>query len=74
MEAEEAVDHASALGAERALGGFCSRFCRGLYLLFMLALFGAAVAVLVLWAPPTPTQVSHSRPNSSLGTQRKGRL
>ncbi|KAH7980418.1 hypothetical protein HPB49_015880 [Dermacentor silvarum] len=42
---------------ERALGGFCSRFCRGLYLLFMLALFGAAVAVLVLWAPPTPTQV-----------------
>lgn len=57
MEAEEGPDHESALGAERALGGFCSRFCRGLYLLFMLALFGAAVAVLVLWAPPTPTQV-----------------
>lgn len=38
------------------LQGFCSRFCRGLYLLFMLALFGAGVAVLALWSP-TPTQV-----------------
>lgn len=38
------------------LQGFCSRFCRGLYLLFMLALFGAGVAVLALWAA-TPTQV-----------------
>ncbi|KAK8768746.1 hypothetical protein V5799_014786 [Amblyomma americanum] len=56
MDDEEAPQESS-LGAERALGGFCSRFCRGLYLLFMLALFGAAVAVLVLWAPPTPTQV-----------------
>ncbi|CAN7999943.1 unnamed protein product [Ixodes pacificus] len=33
------------------LQGFCSRFCRGLYLLFMLALFGAGVAVLALCWP-----------------------
>ncbi|CAN7990765.1 unnamed protein product, partial [Ixodes hexagonus] len=33
------------------LQGFCSRFCRGLYLLFMLALFGAGVAVLAVCWP-----------------------
>ncbi|KAH6948338.1 hypothetical protein HPB50_023449 [Hyalomma asiaticum] len=56
-DVEAAEPPPSRQGTERTLGGFCSRFCRGLYLLFMLALFGAAVAVLVLWTPPTPTQV-----------------
>ncbi|KAL3182965.1 hypothetical protein MRX96_006760 [Rhipicephalus microplus] len=57
MDDVEASEQPSLQRSERTLGGFCSRFCRGLYLLFMLALFGAAVAVLALWAPPTPTQV-----------------
>ncbi|KAH7963877.1 hypothetical protein HPB52_023750 [Rhipicephalus sanguineus] len=64
MDDVEAAEQPSVQGSERTLGGFCCRFCRGLYLLFMLALVGAAVAVLVLWAPPTPTQQRHGCPQN----------